>query len=255
MNENPAGYSATILFMLEGLLTLPVIVPVLFWAAYHYHKDRHLPEPPLNLLWCFLLGIGASYLARVSYVGLELLDLRYDAIALADSSTVGLLAYAALVIGPVEEVAKLVPFLLIALRFRAFNEPMDGIIYASFIGLGYAAAENVYYLEFLTPIEAMARGFAGPVVHIVFASIWGYWIGMAHLEKRPITNSALAAVSIAALLHGIYDFVVLLQPVNALPIAALLIIGIWVWRLKLMHVLHHDAVEASKKSKPSDHEA
>ena len=24
---------------------LPVVLPILFWAAYHYYKDRHLPEP------------------------------------------------------------------------------------------------------------------------------------------------------------------------------------------------------------------
>jgi RsiW-degrading membrane proteinase PrsW (M82 family) len=30
----------------------------------------------------------------------------------------------------------------VALRLPAFDEPLDGIIYASFIALGYAAIEN-----------------------------------------------------------------------------------------------------------------
>jgi RsiW-degrading membrane proteinase PrsW (M82 family) len=50
--------------------------------------------------------------------------------------------------------------LLIVLRFRSFDEPFDGIIYASFIALCYATTENVQYLQYLTPIEAIARGFA-----------------------------------------------------------------------------------------------
>ena len=39
--------------MTQPLLFLPIILPALFWAAYHYHKDRHLPEPIGNLLLCF----------------------------------------------------------------------------------------------------------------------------------------------------------------------------------------------------------
>ena len=231
--------------MLQGLLTLPVIVPVLFWAGYHYHKDRHLPEPPGNLVLCLALGVVASIASSWFYEALEPLGLRYDAVALAETSTVGLLAYAILVIGPLEELAKLLPFLLVVIHFREFDEPLDGIIYASFIGLGYAAAENVNYLDFLSPVEAFARGFASPVVHILFASIWGHWIMQAHLQRRSIAKAALGGFAIAALAHGTYDFIVLLEPRFSLLVAALMIAALWIWRLQLMHALHLDAVEAS----------
>ena len=231
--------------MIEGLLTLPVIVPVLFWAAYHYHKDRHLPEPAGNLLLCFALGIGASYLSKGLYVALGWISLRYDALALAEANPLGLLTYSVLAIGPIEELSKLLPFVFVALRMKAFDEPMDGIIYASFIALGYAAAENVHYLQFLTPFEAAARGFAGPVIHILFASIWGHWIGRAHLAGRSIRTCGLEGFAIAAVLHGLYDFIVLQNPAWSLPVAAVGILILWVWRLKLLHTLHIDAVEAS----------
>ncbi len=144
--------------MNNGIMILPVSLPVLFWAAYHYHKDRHLPEPAGNLLLAFVLGIAASYLSKSLYIGLGWFDLRYDALALADGNSLGLLAYAVLAIGPIEEFAQLLPFVLVVLRLKAFDEPMDGIIYASFIALGYAAMENLHYLQFLTPWEAAARG-------------------------------------------------------------------------------------------------
>lgn len=224
------------------VLILPIVAPVIFWAAYHYHKDRHLPEPPLNLLLCFALGIIAAGLSRLMYIGLEPFGLRFDAVALGIDNPLGLLAYALLVIGPIEEFAKLLPFVFIVLRFKALDEPLDGIIYASFIGLGYAAAENMYYLEFLSPLEAAARGFASPVVHILFASIWAHWITGAHLAGRRLFPDALIGFLIAAFLHGIYDFLVLLNPFSALPVAAALIISIWVWRLILMRRMHRDAV-------------
>ena len=234
--------------MLEGLLTLPVLLPVIFWAGYHYHKDRHLPEPPGNLLLSFALGIAASYLSTGFYVSLGWLGLRYDALLLADTNPLGLLAYAVLAIGPIEELSKLLPFVLIVLRMKAFDEPLDGITYASFIALGYAAAENVLYLEFLSPFEAAARGFAGPVVHILFASIWGYWIGCAHLAGRSIFVCGLEGFAIASVLHGLYDFAVLLNPAWSLPVAASGILVLWVWRLKLMRALHLAAVAMTDRA-------
>jgi len=231
--------------MQQAFLILPVVVPVIFWAAYHYHKDRHLPEPPLNLLFCFGLGIGAAMLSRLMYAGLEPLGLRFDALQLADSNPAGLFAYALLAIGPIEELSKMLPFLLIVLRFKAFDEPLDGIIYASFIGLGYAAAENIHYLDYLTPLESAARGFASPVVHMLFASIWAHWITRAWLKGNSIFEPVALGFTAAAGLHGLYDFLVLLHPVAALPVAAGLIIAIWIWRLMLMRRLHRDAVSGA----------
>ena len=227
--------------MQQGLLILPVVAPVLFWAAYHYYKDRDLPEPPGNLLLCFVLGIVAAGLSKAMYVGLEPLGLRFDAVALAADNGPGLFAYAMLVIGPIEEMAKMIPFLLIVIRFKAFDDPMDGIIYASFIALGYAAVENYHYLDFLTTTEAFARGFAGPVIHIVFASVWAHWITRALLGGESVLRPAFLGFFLAAGLHGVYDFLVLRHAVLALPIAATLIATIWIWRLRLMQEMHEQA--------------
>ena len=232
--------------MPQGLLTLPIILPIVFWSAYHYHKDRHLPEPPVNLLLCFGFGVLAAGLVQALYIGLEPVGLRFDALLLADTSTLGLLAYSLLAIGPIEELAKLIPFMIFVRRFRAFDEPLDGIIYASFIALGNATVENLYYLDSLTTLEAAARGFAGPVVHILFASIWGFSIGCAHIAGRSIWVAAACGFAIAAGLHGLYDFVVLQSSINALPIGALIIVAIWIWRLQLMRTLHEEAKRATE---------
>jgi len=236
----------------QFLLVLPVVVPGLFWAGYHYHKDRLLPEPPHNLALCFGLGLAAAAISQGAYEALEPLGLRQDAVALGNDDPLGLLAYAMLAIGPIEEFAKLLPFLVVVLRFRAFDEPLDGIVYASFIALGYAAVENYHYLEFLSLAEGVARGFAGPVVHILFASIWGYRITIAHLSGRPLLWPVLGGFILAAGLHGLYDFLVLLAPGSALPAAALLIVGIWVWRLRLMRRLHDEAARGAGTPGPDD---
>lgn len=209
-----------------------------FWIGYHYYKDRHLPEPPGHLLLAFILGIGSAYLATLLYRSLDFVDLRFDAFLLAETNPMGLFVYAVLGIGVIEELAKMIPFLLIIMYFKEFNEPIDGIIYASFIAIGFAAVENIQYIRSMTDTAAWARGFAGPVVHIVFASIWGYLIGRAYLCRRRVGQTIIAALALTALLHGIYDFIAIAMPAPMLPIAAALIAVIWIWRLLLIKDLH-----------------
>jgi len=227
------------------MLILPVILPVLFWAGYHYHKDRHLPEPVGHLILAFLLGAGSYWLGIVMYEALGYLGLRYDAYLLAEDNPPGLLIYALLAIGPIEELAKLIPFVIVVIRFAEFDEPIDGIIYASFIALGFSAVENYFYLGYVSTVEAIARGFAGPIVHMVLASIWGYYIGLAWLKRNHVVRTAVGSLGIAALLHGIYDYLVIAMTAFALPTSAILVLGIWIWRLYLLRALHREARDAA----------
>jgi RsiW-degrading membrane proteinase PrsW (M82 family) len=210
-------------YMPNAVMILPVVVPILFWGWYHYYKDRHLPEPVGHLVLTFVLGIGAAAVSKGLYA-----------------------------IGPIEEFAKMLPFIIVVLRFPEFDEPLDGIIYASFIALGYAAVENVLYLEYLTPIEAAARGFAGPVIHMLFASIWGFTIGCAHLRGGSLLGGIMRGFLLAATLHGLYDFIVMQSAFNALPIAAGFIVMIWIWRLRLMQAMHQRALRSRNIEQKQD---
>lgn len=220
------------------LFMLPIFLPIAFWAVYHYHKDRRLPEPVGHLLLAYLLGVGSSYLAGWMYRSLDLVNLRFDALLLAETNLAGTFTYAVLVIGVIEEASKMLPFLLVVRRFREFNEPIDGIIYASFIALGFATVENIDYAQFATTAETLARGFAGPAVHIVFASVWGYYIGRACQCGSRRIRTVIVMLAFTAMLHGIYDFIVIALPPPAWTVAALLIAGIWIWRLRLIRDLH-----------------
>ena len=83
------------------------------------------------------------------------------------------------------------------------------------------------------------------MIHILFASIWAYWITRAHLAGSGIGKALLVGFLLAAGLHGSYDFLVLRYPVSALPLAAAMIATLWLWRLRLMHRMHDDAVRES----------
>ena len=225
--------------MRASLILCAVLLPILFWAAYHYYHDRHRPEPLGHLLLSLASGAAAFFAASGWYLALNRFGLHHDAYALAAANDyLGLLLYAVAGIGFGEEFCKMLPFLLIVLRFRAFDEPMDGLVYGSFIALGFALAENLSYLSFLSDQQAYARGFAGPLVHIVFASVWAYPTGCAWLSGTRFWGTAALSLGAAALLHGVYDFIAIGFAQNALLAAALIVCAVWVWRLRLMQTLH-----------------
>lgn len=228
---------------------VPILGPVLFWAGYHYHKDHRLPEPIHHLVFAFVLGMGSFWLGMLMYQALGVVGLRFDAYELALSNPAGLFVYSILAIGTIEELVKLIPFLLIVIHFSEFDEPIDGIIYASFIALGFAAVENYRYLSFLTPLEALGRGFVGPAVHIVFASVWGFYVGCAQIRGESLLAVGLLSLAATATLHGLYDFIVIAYPATALPVAAALILLLWIWRLRLINALHKqaDSIAAEKR--------
>ncbi len=51
--------------MQQLALICPIVILVIFWAVYHYHKDRQLPEPLGHLLLAFGLGIVAIWVWRL----------------------------------------------------------------------------------------------------------------------------------------------------------------------------------------------
>jgi RsiW-degrading membrane proteinase PrsW (M82 family) len=214
-----------------------IIAPALLWLVYHFWKDRFRPEPVLFLLLSYVLGIGSGWFGLRAYAWATRLGATADPHGLADTDPFGFLAYALLVIGPLEEIAKFVPFALVCIRLRAFDETMDGIVYASAVALGFASFENYAYMRFLEGAELFARAVASPLTHAMFASIWGYACARARLRGGSFALAAVGGLSVAALAHGLYDFLLLAAPPWVRPIPALIVLAIWIWRMRLVRRL------------------
>ena len=151
-----------------------VLAPALFWLLYHRWKDRHRPEPVVAIVLAYAAGIGSGWLGLATYQLTHQLGLTADPYGLAQSDLAGFLAYSLLVVGPVEELVKFLPFIVICARLQAFDEEIDGVVYASAVALGFASYENIQYMRFLQGAELAARSIASPLTHAMFASIWGF---------------------------------------------------------------------------------
>jgi len=215
-----------------------ILAPAIFWMAYFYFKDRLQPEPFLKIGTAYILGIGSALAVIQLYKLLPLLGIPDDPSLLMEHQSLEYLFYSIGVTGLIEEFFKFLPFLVFVLNFRAFDEPIDGIIYASMIALGFASYENIHYLAYMDGPELLGRAFASPLTHTIFSSIWGYTAGSARLAGKPLIWPSLTGIGLAALSHGVFNFLTI-SPGFRIG-SSLLILLIWIWRIKLMEKLSRD---------------
>lgn len=212
-----------------------IIAPALVWIIYFYYKDRFQPEPWRNLGLTYLLGLIAAFACLHFFKLLPYLNIPEDPSALMESRGWPFLIYSICVTGLIEETFKFLPFLLVILKLKDFDEKIDGIVYASVIALGFASYENARYLVYMGGFELFGRAIASPLTHTIFSSIWGYKVGMAKMQHKPIITASLTGLALAAFFHGLFNF---LTTSAALRIASsLLILVIWLWRIRVMEKL------------------
>lgn len=175
---NAIGPAASIIGMFLALLPLAGVLLAVRLV------DRWEPEP-FGLL-SFAVAWGA-----IAAVGIALgVDLLITvAFGSSSSSSPEREAFTAVVQAPiVEEFAKGLGVLLIFLSARrAFDGPIDGIVYGGLIGAGFAFTENIQYfaISFIEGGVADAsetffiRGILSPFAHVMFTSVTGFAVGLA----------------------------------------------------------------------------
>ena len=206
------GFAALIVPMIPGVIWLWII----------YKTDWYEPEPKRLVLATFALGIVAIAPAfgAETLVGKVYPFLRYMEAATATGITAPIPTAIGcfLVIGPCEEIAKFLAVRLFVYRNKEFNEPLDGIIYAAAAALGFASLENMLYVvDWHTGhVQWGALGIRSLLAlpgHVIFATTWGYALGRQKFDPK---FRVWPMVALAALLHGLYDFLLMYRPTQPL---------------------------------------
>lgn len=126
-----------------------------------------------------------------------------------------------------EESAKLFLLWLLLRKNPHFDERMDGIVYACCVGMGFAGLENIFYL--LSNLDslmtvAITRGVLSVPGHFFYAVFMGYFYSLAFFgSSEHKTRNLLLAWAIPVLVHGAFDFALMVMAVNeGLATAALI---------------------------------
>jgi RsiW-degrading membrane proteinase PrsW (M82 family) len=185
--------------LLTGILL--AVVPAFIWIAFFYRRDRLEPEPKALVLQVFLLGglIAAA-------VGLPMIDSVFDTSSWINRSLSTQILGAILVVGFTHEFLKYAAVRFSVYGAAEFDEPIDGIIYATAAGLGYAAVLNIAFVVSSGGVDlgtGIIRITVTSLAHASFAGVTGYFLGQEKFKNKPAWWTA-AGVGMAAVLNGVF---------------------------------------------------
>jgi len=216
--------------MLVGAaLALPPLV-IYLWVPWIV--DRYDPEP----WWCLLMALAWGGIAACGFSALINTAVHVTGTAVGGDSFGNVLG--ACVSAPiVEEFFKgLAVFGMFFFLRRQFDGVVDGVIYATFAALGFAAVENIIYYSNAAREEAVlghagvlagtvvVRGVLGPWGHPLYTSMTGLGFGIARETNKTWLKwlAPLAGYMFAAFLHSTWNTAATLS--NAL---VLLMLPLW----------------------------
>jgi len=184
-------------------LLILALAPVFVIAIYVYMRDKYEKEPIKLLFKTILFGGLITY--PVILTEKYLLSLKpeltggwpvfYDAFVVA---------------GFTEEFFKFLILVVLIWKNRNFNEKFDGIVYAVFVSLGFAAVENILYVFSHGEAVGYVRAIVSVPAHALFGVTMGFYFGLAKFYRKNRLVYLFKALLFPVILHGIFDFILML---------------------------------------------
>lgn len=210
-------------------------LPAFLWLIFIYKKDKLQPEPMRFIALTF--AAGAISVIPVGIIEL-VLSRAFDLENIDTTAKAAVLSW--LIAGFLEEGAKLLIVLLIMFKKNVFDEPMDGIIYAGASALGFAALENVLYIQKFGVEVILVRGPLSTIAHLLFSSFWGYALGLSKFDERNRKALIIKGFVLSAFSHGLFNFFLFTKIVAVL--------GVFILTYVLWRMLFRMIAEAQKRS-------
>ena len=208
------------------------LAPILIIAFYIYFRDKYEKEPVYLLLISLVLGglivMPIIYLERF----LSLFSIYFDGYSSAAYNAFAVASFS-------EESFKFLALFILIWRNRNFNEKFDGIVYAVFISLGFAAVENVLYVSEGGLSVGLMRAITAVPAHALFGIIMGYYYGLAKFYPKQRTKYLLQSYFMPILFHGLYDFILMSEHPYLLVVFIPFIIFLWRRGFKRMKTLSY----------------
>lgn len=189
-----------------AIYILAAVIPAVVLLRYIYRHDTIEREPPGLLCVLLLMGVAAALCAGVlESIAQTILTLLVD-----PGSPVYTILLAFLVVAAVEEGTKYWLLKRSTWNHPAFNYRFDGIVYAVFVSLGFAAYENIQYVLHYGLSVALPRAFLAVPGHMSFAVCMGIYYGRAKLcegwgDYDGVRKNLRTGYLFAVFLHGFYD--------------------------------------------------
>jgi RsiW-degrading membrane proteinase PrsW (M82 family) len=188
------------------------VLPSLVWLSYYLAKDIH-PEPKKTILRIFLWGAVITLPVFFVQIGLATLLAKANLNPVATA-----IIYWFVVIAFSEELFKFFVIKMKVINSPDLDEPLDIMLYMVVAALGFAALENVLYL--FSPIDQVSfndlinrtllvsfiRFIGATFLHTLCSAVVGYSLAISFCEVKKRYETLAMGLFIATVLHGAYDF-------------------------------------------------
>jgi len=218
-----------IVYMLGGVFLGTVIW---LWILRRY--DRIEPESIRHLVQVGVVGGLVSITAAALLNEIARMWIGLDANIFEDAANVSIvrLLMFCVAVGLTEEICKAVAAVRVTRRLGNLDEPVDAMVYAMTVALGFASFENIFYAMRFGNEVLLAR-FLWPVpAHMAYAALWGYGLARARFVHPERSRAAVMAPSVlaAAAFHAAANFLLFLQEtvtaaISLMALAALAILA------------------------------
>ena len=189
-----------------GVYILAAVLPAWILLRYIYRHDTVEKEPGGLLAALLGMGVAAALCSGVlERLGQSALYLLAD-----PGSPAYTIILAFLVVAVVEEGTKFFFLRRMTWKNPNFNYRFDGIVYAVFVSLGFAAFENIQYVLHYGLSVALPRAVFALPGHMSFAVFMGLFYGRAKRcrsrgDAVGCRKNLRLAYGAAVSLHGFYD--------------------------------------------------
>lgn len=211
-----------------------VLLGTAIWLWILRRYDRIEPESIRHLVQVGLVGgfVSIAAAAFLNEIARMWIGLGVNIFEDAENVAVFRLLLFCATVGIVEEVCKSVAAVQVTRRLGDLDEPIDAMVYAMTVALGFASFENLFY-AFRFGNDILLARFLWPVpAHMAYAALWGYglaWARFVHPEK-PRALAMAPSVLAAAAFHAAANFLLFLQEtvtaiISLLALAALAILA------------------------------
>ena len=216
-NPRPPGTRNVILLLAMGIALIGIVTAILFfpwffssywlfficftgpvlYLAWIWWTDRYEREPKIYVFIVFAAGFAVSVPAYFL------------------NSLLGFIPVF-LVSAVTEEVLKGICVYWMG-RKEEFNDSMDGIVYGSATGTGFAVAENIFYVFSRyqgDPVSSVMRILLWALGHPIYSAMCGRWLGIMKVRTGVMKAGFLIpGVLVAIVMHTIYNASGILVPV------------------------------------------
>jgi len=206
-------------------LFVVALAPVVIIAFYLYYRDKYEKEPFWWLVVALITG-GIITLPVIFFERLLEIPMYYLSGYLQAAWN------AFVVAGFTEELFKFAVLMIIFWNNRHFNEKFDGIVYASFVSLGFAAVENLLYVVDGGYRIGLTRAITAVPAHALFGIIMGYRVGLARFYPKERRKQLTMALLFPILFHGIYDFILMSGHPYLIFVFVPFLVFLWIYGFK-----------------------